>query len=74
MAWWYPFKVSRGYQVPDPNRQPIESTTKPTGDHWGPFHCQACAETCGSFGKTEQQAFDFNHGSADESFCVFLVG
>jgi hypothetical protein len=72
--WWYPFKISRGYQTPyTPGKPAIESATKPIGDYWGPFHCRACAETCGSFGKTESQAFDFNHGTDDQKFGVFLV-
>jgi hypothetical protein len=84
-SWWYPFHSVQSfyrkslandatmYQVLDASRKPIQSETKPVvGEWWGPFHCKECAETCGSFGKTEEQAFDFNHGSDDMKFGVFL--
>jgi hypothetical protein len=38
----------------------------------GPFHCKACAETAVNFGKTPEQAWEFNHGADDEKFGVFL--
>lgn len=55
---WYPYKVTLNGASPfTPGEPAIESATKPAGNYWGPFHCKACAETCGSFGKTEAQAY-----------------
>jgi hypothetical protein len=74
-GWWYPFKISGGCQVPfTPGLPAVESETKPPGNYWGPYHCKDCAELCGSFGVTESQSYDFNHGSADQKFGVFLGG
>ena len=83
MSWWYPFKRSRGmhyvigkamdFTAPDNSRKPIESAEKPNGDWWGPFHCEQCADLCGSFGKTEDGAFRTAHGTDDEKFCENLV-
>ena len=70
--WWYPYKVTRGYQTPDPNRGPIEAPQKPPGNWWGPFHCRACAIDCGSFGKLPESAYLANHGTDDERFGAFL--
>ncbi|MCC7511551.1 MAG: hypothetical protein IT296_02760 [Anaerolineae bacterium] len=71
--WWYPYRLNRGYAVPvDGAAKAIESPSKPPGHYWGPFHCQACADLCANFGKTESQAWLFNHGTGDEKFAVFL--
>lgn len=76
MSWWYPYKiVPRGtitFSVPDDSREPMESETKPAGMWWGPFHCKECAISCGSFGKTEEQALAGNHGTDDERFFQFF--
>jgi hypothetical protein len=73
--WWYPFKITpHGYAVPDSSRPITQADTQPPGEWWGPFHCKDCADTCCSFGKTEPQAYQFNHGTNDEKFAVFLTG
>jgi hypothetical protein len=36
------------------------------------FHCWDCAWLCVNYGKTREQARDFNHGTDDEKFCTFL--
>jgi hypothetical protein len=74
--WYVEFKLSGEYEVPfSPCKPPFQSEKKLLGRNiWGPFHCSECAHICASFGKTEKQAYDFNHGTADEQFGVFLSG
>ena len=82
MSWWYPTKHKTGmhyavgkvvnFTLPDDSRKPVETEVKPPGDWWGPFHCERCAISCGSFGKTEEGAYRSNHGTDDERFCENL--
>jgi hypothetical protein len=60
-------------KIQTPTGKIIKFDARPSGNWWGPFHCKECADICANFGKTEKQAFDFNHGSDDEKFCTFLV-
>jgi hypothetical protein len=71
LAWWAEYRVSRNYQLP--TGKLMQSELQPGPCWWGPFHCRDCADVCANFGKTEQQAYEFNHGTADEKFCTFLV-
>ena len=42
-------------------------------DNWRDvYHCWECAWLCVNYGKTREQARDFNHGTADEKFCTFI--
>ena len=75
--WWVEYKVtkkgSKEYFTPfTPCKPALYSLTRPNGNYWGGFHCPECANTCASFGKTEEQAWEFSHGTDDEKFCVFL--
>lgn len=70
-GWWV--EVQKHGTPFTPCKEPVYSETKPKGYFYGPFHCQDCALTCVSFGKTKAQAFDFHHGTDDEKFCTFLV-
>lgn len=69
--WWV--EVTPNGSPFTPYKKPIQSDVKPVGNYLGAFHCAKCAEDCVSFGKTEQQAWDFNHGTADAKFCVYLA-
>jgi hypothetical protein len=72
--WYVEFK-ERGYdklRTPIDPVIPIQSNIFPKGNYWGTYHCRDCAITCASFGKTEQQAREINHGSPDERFFEFL--
>lgn len=71
--WWVEYKTSGNFATPfTPCKPAIQSCKRPVGNYWGPFHCSECANVCASFGKTEKQAFEFNHGTDDEKFGVFL--
>jgi hypothetical protein len=39
-----------------------------------PYHCADCKKVCQNFGKTAEQAYDFNHGNADQVFGAFFNG
>jgi hypothetical protein len=69
-TWWAEYRVTRGYQVFV--GQITQAETRPGSLWWGPFHCRGCADICANYGKTQSQAFDFNHGTDDEKFGVFL--
>jgi hypothetical protein len=51
---------------------PIQLDFIPGKNFGGPYHCKNCAIDCASFGKTERQAWEINHGTADEQFFGFL--
>ena len=71
--WWIEVKFSNGYYTPfTPCKHPIQSDTVPEGNFFGPYCCPDCALTCVSFGKTERQAWEFNHGNDDQKFATFL--
>lgn len=55
-----------------PCKAAVQFEAHPVGYWCGPFHCPDCANTVVSFGKSEQDAWLFSHGTDDEKFCVFL--
>ena len=73
--WWVEYRMSGEYKVPfSPCKKAIQSDTKPDGNYWGAYHCSECAHIRASFGKTEDQAWAFNHGTLEEQYGVFLSG
>lgn len=71
MNFWAEYKEVNGLQSTCNNI--VQADEKPSGNWWGPYHCRGCADNCANFGMTEQQAFAFNHGTADEAFGALLV-
>ena len=71
--WYVKYKLSKNIPVPVDPVNPIESILRPEGHYWGPYHCRECALICGNYGKTERQAWEFNHGTSDEKFACFLA-
>jgi hypothetical protein len=71
--WYVEVKIIAGVLYPyTPCKEPIQSDVVPFGNYMGPFHCKDCAKDCASFGKTERQAWEYNHGTDDEKFAAFL--
>lgn len=68
--WWAEYTKQGGYQVTAEHI--VKADHKPGPHYWGPFHCQACADLIANFGKTSEQAFEFNHGTDDQKFGAFL--
>jgi hypothetical protein len=75
--WWAEFRIFESggekYYVPA-NTPPIQSEVDLSETHWGGFHCKDCADICANYGKTIESTWDFNHGTNDEKFGVFLGG
>ena len=74
--WFVEFKVRESDDlrtVVDPV-VPIQLDFIPETNFFGPFHCEKCAKTIGNFGKTEEQAWDINHGTEEEQFWAFFGG
>jgi hypothetical protein len=46
----------------------------PEGNWFGPYCCKDCANICASYGKTERQAWEFNHGTDEQKSWVFFNG
>ena len=72
--WYVKFKEREcdKLRTPVDPVEPIQSESFPQGNYWGNYHCRACAIICASFGKTERQAWEFNHGSDEQKFWVFM--
>jgi hypothetical protein len=72
--WYVKFKEREydKFRTPVDPVIPIQSDTVPQGNYWGSYHCCDCAKICANFGKTELQAWEINHGTADERFFGFL--